>query len=449
MHEATVLGGESQVARWWGRVSIVVLPLVVAVSVALWLTEETFRRAALEVCDLVADHYYRREQPDVREFVERCRVEARAQPFLASKNANIHRINDRLSVLGTSHLNLYSPVENRQIWTNQSLDTGIRSRLIDATLVVVSVLSTSPAERAGVHPGDVLVGLNGKVIPSAFHAQTGTGVFRIARGGSEREVEIVPLDLLEDLRPSLHDGSMAGMGLLGVLRIPSFLPQYFEDEDWKPIAMRIGEHERIIIDLRGNAGGSFPAMLRALSPFWCEPHEIGSVFHPNENRERDEAALENDLDADNQLEQLGSVSTLRLRTFKGYGCFRGEVTVLIDADTSSAAEIFAQALYSRPRSRVWGQPSAGQVVMAQWFPVEEFGGEAFSLSVPIAGYRAFDGTVLESQSLTPQHTLHYDLNLALAGRDSWIEEASRSLSGDGFSDGTDGTSSHVSSHVSE
>lgn len=97
--------------------------------------------------------------------------------------------------------------------------------------------------------------------------------------------------------------------------------------------------------------------------------------------------------------------------------------MLIDGDTSSVAEIFTHAFYMRPRSRVWGQQSAGQVVMAQWFPIPALGGDDYSLSVPIAGYRSIDGLELENQGLTPQRFLNYDLGRAKVGRDSWLEDA--------------------------
>jgi C-terminal processing protease CtpA/Prc len=73
-----------------------------------------------------------------------------------------------------------------------------------------------------------------------------------------------------------------------------------------------------------------------------------------------------------------------------------------------------------------GQPTSGQVVMARWFHVDAFGAGDFSISIPIAGFAAADGSDLESNGLIPQVELHYDLEAALRGEDNWVSEAARS-----------------------
>lgn len=396
-----------------------VLLMSIAMITSMDVLRAHYRRAERDVCELIDEHYYRRDEPKVLDWVRRCRSQAETDSIPLDKKKLIERINARIGELDVSHLTLYSPAENRLIWENQGLDTGIRSRIVDAFLIVTQVLPKSPAERSGVKLGDVLVGLNGQMIPSPLDAQTGSGSFAISRQGRDLQLTIEPEELMEDLSPSLEEFGED----VGVLKIPSFLAQYFEDGEWKALASRISRFKRLVIDLRGNAGGSFPGMLRALSPFRCEHPSIGEVYHSESGKLRGSTDLKNDLDTGSQLKQLNSARLVRLRTFEDYGCYRGPVTVLIDSDTSSVAEIFAQAFYSRANSRVWGRPSAGQVVMAQWFPIAALGGDEFSMSIPIAGYRTADGAELESQGLYPQRVLHYDVDLSLEGRDSWLEEA--------------------------
>jgi hypothetical protein len=69
-----------------------------------------------------------------------------------------------------------------------------------------------------------------------------------------------------------------------------------------------------------------------------------------------------------QIEVIESSSRVGLSTFPDYGCFNGAVTVLISAETSSVAEIFAQSFLDRPRSRVSELP---QTVSSN--PGSEFG----------------------------------------------------------------------------
>lgn len=402
------------------KASVGALAVAVIASVtSVCFVRSAYQKASLQICDLIDLNYYKSEEAPVRSWLESCRFEAARLPVLLSKSETIQRINDELAALHVSHLTLYSPVENREIWENQGLDTGIRSRIVDAFLIVTGVLPQSPADQAGLQPGDVLASLNGETIPSAYDAQTGSGRFVIERAGEEFAVDLRPEELMEDMSPTL---SSYGKDV-GVLRISSFLSQYFDDNEWKALASRLGEFRRLVIDVRGNAGGSFPGMLRALSPFRCGQELIGDIHHGKATGLRGETDLRNSLDTGSQLEQLHSAAVVHLRTFEGYGCFKGPVTVLMDSETSSVAEIFAQAFYSRPRSRIWGQPSAGQVVMAQWFTVTAFGGDDYSLSIPIAGYRTSDGAQLENQGIYPQKLLHYDVDLALEGRDSWLDDA--------------------------
>lgn len=390
----------------------------IAVITARLTLASAYRNAAHEVCDLVESNYYRRDEPKVVEFIKKCRTAAATQSFLLSKRANIERLNGWLGTLGVSHLSLYPPQENRSLWQNRALDTGLRARIVESDMAIVRVVKDSAADFAGIRRGDVLDAINGEIVSSVLDAQTGRGRFDFTRRGKRYSVTLEPTEITVDLRPVLTslDGGVA------VLRIASFLPQYFDASHWKPIAVQLVRYSHLIIDLRDNAGGSFPAMLRALSPFRCRDPEVGALVGTGRG---DDVEMRDELDTRSQLAQLSEARRLLLNTFDDYGCYDGDVTVLIDDGTSSTAEIFAEAFYTRRFSRVWGQPSAGQVVMAQWFDVHGFGDET-ALAIPIAGYISSDGRTIENAGLVPEKQLYYDLGDARLGIDTWIREASQS-----------------------
>jgi C-terminal processing protease CtpA/Prc len=397
----------------------ILLAGLIAMGAARGVLAHAYQKSSLAVCDLIDQNYYRRSESEVQTWLRACRQSAQVDSFLSAKSANIARINRRLNALDVSHLALYSPSENRVLWENQGTETGIRARMITGDLVVTKVLPASPAALAGIKPGDLLVSLNEQKFTTAAQAQTEAGTLRYRRLGRLETVNIVASEMSEDLSPSLTKANSA----TGILTIPSFLSQYFDGKAWHSLTEHLNEYPALVIDLRGNVGGSFPAMLRAISPFRCLHPGIGTIYHDTPELNLQRADLLDELDSKSQLEQLHALSEIRLRAFPGYPCFSGQVTVLIDPDTSSVAEIFAQAFVPRAHSRIWGQPSAGQVVMAQWFPIWDLGGDDYSLSIPIAGYRTEDGLELESQGVIPSKTLFYDLNLALHARDSWIEAA--------------------------
>lgn len=376
------------------------------------ITARTEIRALDEVCELIRDNYFKPNEPDVREFLRKC--DDVPAPFTYKRVVAIEHINDRLSQIHSSHLTLYSPDENRWLWENEGSDTGVRARMIDGEVVVIGTLEGSPARTAQLKAGDVIVSINGEQPTSVSEAQSTAGYFKISRGDEIFQTQLKMVDLHEDLSPQLISVGKE----TALLRIPSFLPTYFEKDPWLQLASQFSSYKNIVIDLRGNPGGSFPAMLRALSPFMCQPREVGRIWRQKRAGSKPPQELHDDLSADAQLEQVTASDEVILKTFDGYGCFRGKTLVLVDQNTSSVSEIFAHAM-----PRVWGLLTAGQVVMARWFSISSLGGGDYAMSIPIAGFRAPNGDEIERQGVRPSKVLTYDLKQALKGVDNWVSEA--------------------------
>jgi carboxyl-terminal processing protease len=384
------------------------------------ITARTEMRATDEVCDLVRANYFLPNKADVRAFLERCASES--VPFTYTRAEAIKHINDKLSRIRTSHLNIYSPDENRWLWDNEGTDTGIRARMIDSEVVIIATLDGSPARRAQLKAGDVVVAINGEAPLSAQEVQSTEGFYKIARGKTFFQTDLSLEDVKEDLSPQLTDISRS----TAILKIPSFLGTYFDRDAWIELAHKLEEHSRVVIDLRGNSGGSFPAMLRALSPFRCNDTSIGRIWRTPRAGSSGAVEMQDDLSAESQLGQLKTSDEIILKTFgKDYGCFKGDAVVLIDSNTASVSEIFAEAMIGH--ARVWGGLTAGQVVMAQWFPISSLGGGDYAISIPIAGFRAVNGNEIEHDGIRPSRELHYDLETALRGEDSWVNEALTNL----------------------
>lgn len=390
------------------------------------ITARTEIRATEEICQLLQDNYYRIDQPDVQDFLKRCTADS--VPFTFKRSRAIKNINHRLSLIHSSHLSVYAPSETLRIWENEGSDTGLRSRMIDGELVVTGTLPESPARRADLQAGDVVVTINDQAPTSDDDAQSTSGFYKIARGRKVFQVSLKLEDLREDLSPSIVRLTPD----TAVLRLPSFLPQYFENETWVPLARELLKYKNVVVDLRGNAGGSFPAMLRALSAFGCDVRKVGELWRTPRGQLKAlvELPMLDNLDAAAQLQLFESVDTIRLETFAGvsdHACFEGESVVLIDSRTSSVSEIFANAMLSRPNIKVWGSTTAGQVVMARWFSIGSLGGGDYSISIPIAGYRDENAKEIEQKGVSPSKDLYYDLETALRGEDSWINTSAKSF----------------------
>jgi carboxyl-terminal processing protease len=379
------------------------------------------RNAHKQVCQLVYDRYLYWSD-DLSQWRRDCFAESAALGDGADPQYVASLLNLRLRVFGVSHLAVFAPVEGMRLMSGVSLDTGLRLKTIEDELVVVKVFAESPAFDAGVRRGDILERVNGSESFSTYAVPFEGGRFDFLRAGRRRTVELRPREVRIDGSPrwSRLDAQT------GLLEISSFRDDYFDQATWRRLAAEAAGFSRMVVDVRGNVGGNFVAMLRALSTFLCEPTVVGEVHQPRLENPTSEA-LRDDLDADDQVYQFDRISTLRLETFAGYGCFTGPLAVLFNSDTASVSEILVEALRTRARTRLIGQRTNGEVVMASYYRLPLLG-PGYSVSIPEAIYRTTDGRILEGQGVEPHVDVREKLSDALRGGDTFIEVALQQLS---------------------
>lgn len=375
-----------------------------------------YRDVFRSICELTDEHFYKADER-LLDWVRRCRSKAEQLSARATSEQVLAQVQDHMNVLNVSHFAIYSPSEDRKLWKGESVDTGVRARYVEDRLVVYRVFADSAAAKAGVKVGDEILALPGIEQVTPWGAEHRAGVFQLRRKGKHLALEVRPSPLIIDSSPTLE---RLGPGV-GLLTISSFRAEFFRPAEWRGLVSRFGDYRHLIIDVRENAGGNFVAMLRALSTFTCGERAIGRLLQPRKAGPEKEGFDDNEIDA-HQLDELEKFRALGLKTFPDYGCFRGLVTVLISSDTASVAEIFADAFKVRPRSRVWGQPSAGDVVLAVWYDLPALG-PGYSFSIPEAVYLNHAHHELEGEGVFPQKELFYDLARSLDGKDSWIAEA--------------------------
>lgn len=377
-----------------------------------------YRDVYSSICDLTEDHFYRADSR-LEDWVALCRTRAAKLSIFANSDRLLADVLDTMNEMGVSHFQIYSPVEDRQLWKGEAIDTGIRARYVEDHLVVYRVLPDSAGLGAGVRVGDEILKITGTDQVTPWGAQHRSGRFQLRRGERALEVDLASHTMTPDFSPRLIPVNAS----TAVVEIPSFRSEFFEPAAWTKFARGLGKYSHLILDVRENAGGNFVAMLRALSTFQCGGRSVGVLVQPRKKLP-DKASFEDNTDDRYQIDELDRFRSLGLTTFSKYGCFKGKVTVLIAAETSSVAEIFANSFFFRPNSRVWGQPSAGDVVLAVWYDLPALG-PGFSVSIPEAVYLSPTKKELEGKGVWPQRELFYDLKQALAGKDNWITEAAR------------------------
>ncbi len=368
------------------------------------------------VCDLTQEHFYRQD-PKLDKWVKACYSRAAKMPLFASVDFFMGDVQVLMNELNVSHFQIYNPDEDRELWKGEGLDTGIRARYIEDHLVVYRVAKDSAGATAGVMMGDDIVEITGTDQVTPWGAAHRSGQYKVRRGPNELILKVESQDMVADMSVKLTRLTDTTM----VLEIPSFRSEFFQKQAWQKTVAEFKNAKHLIVDVRENPGGNFVAMMRALSTFHCKDKKIGRLVQSRKSGSN-KAKFDDNTDDGYQIQELEDHRNIGLVTYSDYGCYTGQVTVLISNETSSTAEIFADSFLERPNSRVWGQPSAGDVVLAVWYDLPALG-PGFSLSIPQAVYESVEGQQLEGAGVWPQRELIYKLKSALLGKDNWVLEA--------------------------
>ena len=271
-------------------------------------------------------------------------------------------------------------------------------------LAIDKPIPGSPAEAAGIKPGDVIVSvdgvsLDGKTIDEATALVKGpkdTSVkIGLRRGTESIELTIVRkvFALPEVVTKTLADGAVAYIGLPDKINEPASSQFDLALAD----ALKAGQHN-IIMDLRGNLGGYVADAVKIASEF------IGS------------GTIAWQQDASGKTSEVSAT---------GGGRATDEsvaVVVLVDGNTASAAEIVAAALQSHGRAKLIGAKTYGKGVVQEWLPLpNDYGG----IHLTIARWLTPDKVWINGKGLAPDVPVNADN--ARAGTDPVLDAGLRQL----------------------
>jgi carboxyl-terminal processing protease len=217
---------------------------------------------------------------------------------------------------------------------------GLEVNMVEGVLRVIATLPGTPAERAGLKSGDLIVRLDeqpvlGMPIDAAvarLRGEPGTPVvLTIQRTGDAGEFNVSLVR--ETARSPALSWSTEGEVL--VLRLSSFTGAVAAAiETAVADAIATQPPRGIVLDLRGNLGGSFREAVKTADAFLGEG-EIGSLEGRSFNRRTWRA---------DTAQLLGGVP----------------MVVLIDQYSASATELVAAALQDNGRATILGQRSCGK-----------------------------------------------------------------------------------------
>lgn len=318
-------------------------------------------------------------------------------------------ISGMMEALGDEHSSYMSPEDYEQ--ANASLEgeyEGIGA-FVDTTtkyLTITSPMPGSPAERAGLLPGDQIVGIDGEdmtgidaeVARLKVIGPAGTTVhLTILREGINELLEI------DVVREKIVLKSASGEMLendIAYVQVTTFgsktTPELLET-----LKDLMAQNPRgIILDLRNNGGGFLQTSVEVTSQFLGE----GIVLY----------------------EQYGDGSRTTYDVIPGGLASDANIPmlVLINGGSASASEIVAGALQDTGRAKLVGAVTYGKGSVQNWIPLS---GENGAVRVTIAKWLTPKENTIHQIGLTPDYEVEMTLEDGQAGEDPQLDEAVRIL----------------------
>jgi carboxyl-terminal processing protease len=245
---------------------------------------------------------------------------------------------------------------------------------------VVSPIEDTPAWKAGVQPGDVILAIDGEstadmTIDQAsnkIRGPAGSSVkIKLKRGNTfEFELEFVRAVIeIPAVKSAVipYEG-----GKIGYLRIVEWIPQTVDRLKESIAKMREENVDRFIVDVRSNPGGLLSSVVD-VSDLFLDSGLIVSTKGRN-----------SDENAEYKADPAMSIPA------------GSRMVVLINKGSASASEIFAGAMKDRKRAILIGERSYGKGSVQQVFPIDQTG---FKLTM--ARYYSPSGANIDKKGIEP------------------------------------------------
>ena len=285
--------------------------------------------------------------------------------------------------LGDQHSNYISPeffnVENTDM---QGKYQGIGASVTmnaNGNVVIVSPFEGSPAKKAGIRPGDIILEVNGKSLEGYSLMEA----INIIRGPEGTSVELLVKHLLSKdtelitiVRSSIKLDSVLlrskPKSKIAHIRVTNFYPETAEDLSNMINKSKKEGAEAVLLDLRNNPGGLLSSVI-----------DVTSLF-------LDDGVVIKEIDG-YAREQIWKVKK------SGPKYIAIPLVLLINNYSASASEVLAGALKDYKRAKIVGETSFGKGSVGILRPLSNGGG----ISVTIAKWYTPNNNLIDNKGIVP------------------------------------------------
>ncbi len=273
---------------------------------------------------------------------------------------------------------------------------GMNVGMKDNVIVVISPLKESPAEKAGIKAGDIIVGVNGTSTVgmssdeavNLIRGEIGTKVkITVIHPGAKATSDIT-ITRAQISIPTIDTETIQGAFVIHLYSFTAESPNLFRDALNKFIQ---SGSKYLVIDLRGNPGGYLDAAVSIASYFLPE----GAVV-VSEHTGKDETIVNH-------------------RSFGYQGVPAGtKVAVLVNGGSASASEILAGALKDQGVAKILGEKSFGKGSVQELVNLSD----GSSLKVTIAKWYTPNGVNISESGIKPDTEIPSATTTPSLGKDN-------------------------------
>lgn len=278
---------------------------------------------------------------------------------------------------------------------------GMELGIKDKMLIVVAPLKDTPAYKAGVKKGDIIVDINGKSA-AGMSVENAVKMIR-GKAGTDVTIKFAREGLTEPITIKITRGIIdmptIDTEIKGDVFIIKLYNFYATSADKMRQALRefiSSGKSKLILDLRGNPGGYLESAV-----------DMASWFLP--------------LGKPVVRENFGPDIEEQVYRSKGYAIFTDQLkfAILIDSGSASASEILAGALQEHKLAKLVGTRSFGKGSVQELMKITP----DTSLKVTIARWLTPNGVSISDGGLTPDYEVKITEADLKANKDPQLEKA--------------------------
>ncbi|MGA8270608.1 MAG: S41 family peptidase [Candidatus Sulfotelmatobacter sp.] len=363
--------------------------------------------------DDIREHYFDKKYQGL-DFDARFQSAEKKIESASSMNYALADIAGAVSALNDSHTFFIPPprpYKHSYGWEMQAIG--------DSGCFVTAVRPGSDAEKKGLKPGDQVLSVNGysairedvrkiRYVFNTLRPQPGLRLVVRSEKGDLRQIDVMAsmraTERLRDLMDywsyaqeerdteRLHHSRFFEYGNDVIIwKLPDFV---FDTDQAKKMLDQIRSHKALILDLRGNPGGSVDFLA----------HFLGGMFDH-------EVKIDNRVHRDRIKSEVTKT--------RGDKTFNGKLIVLVDSESASASEIFAKVVQLEKRGIVVGDLSSGSVMESRLYrhTIGRMVMTFYAASVTEADIIMSDGKSLEHIGVVPDVRMTPTAADLAAGRD--------------------------------